>query len=155
MVWLVVPVFIVLGLAAYAGWLLWQLRQHQQRLAAQEAQAAARQAEHETWLAESIRIIAYNMLHKDLNLSEGVLRLRALLTALGVEGEQRAPYLVIDELAAEVDQFATHEARKALPAQARLHEDRAREAHERAYRERVLAAVEPLQHFAQTDKINY
>lgn len=151
MVWLIMPVLIVLVLAAYAGWLLWQLRQHRQRLAAQEAQAAARQAEHEAWLAESIRIIAQHMIHEDLNLSEGALRLRALLTALGVDGAQREPYLAIDELAAEVSQFATHEDRKALSAQARLHEDRAREVHERAYRERVLAAVQPLQHFVRPD----
>ena len=145
MAWLALPLIIVLALASYAGWLLWQLRQHRQRLAVQEAQAAARQAEHKDWLAESVRMIAHNMVHEDLNVSEGALRLRALLTALGVEGEARTPYLAIDELAEAVAQFATHADRQTLSAQARRNEDRAREAHERAYRERVLAAAESLQ----------
>jgi len=152
--WLVILLLIVLGLAGYAAWLLWQLRQNRQRLAQQEAQASARQAEHEAWLAESVCIIAHNMVHEDLNLSEGVLRLRALLTALGVADEARIPYQAIDELAAEVEQFATHEARQALTVQQRLQQDRAREAHERAYRERVLVAVQSLQTFARPSPSN-
>jgi hypothetical protein len=90
----------------------------------------------------------------DLNVSEGALRLRALLTALGVEGEARAPYRAIDELAAEVEQFATHEARQALSLPERMQQDRAREAHERAYRERVLAAIQSLQTFVRPSSLS-
>lgn len=142
--WLFLPLFIVLILASYAGWLLWRLRQHRHRLVALEAQAAARQADHEVWLAESVCLIAQNMVHEDLNVSEGVLRLQTLLTALGVEGEARGPYQAIDDLAAELKEFATHEARQALSAQERLQQDRAREAQERAYHTRVMAAVQAL-----------
>jgi hypothetical protein len=152
--WLLIPLLIVLGLAGYAAWLMWQLRQHRRRLAEQEAQAAARQAEHEACLAESVCIIAHNVVQEDLNVSEAVLRLRALLTALGVEGEARAPYRAIDELAERVEPFATHQARQALSVQERRDQDTAREAHERAYRERVLVAMQSLQTFVRPSSLS-
>lgn len=73
---LVIGIIIILLMCAYLGRLVWQL--NQQKKALQQARLARSQR-----LTESITIIANAMLSGECNHSEGVIRLKMLLDALG------------------------------------------------------------------------
>lgn len=140
----VVAVTIVLALAGYAGWLLWKLRQQRQILQRHEDEFERKKQEHEDYLIDSIQIIAQNMVADDLNLSEGSIRLKFLLDGLGLPDEERAAFNALDDLYEKVRDFDTHEARKQLSPRERNAQDLAREAHEAAHREPVLAVARTL-----------
>lgn len=141
---IVLAVLIVLALAGYAGWLHWKLYRHRRALAAQQAEYERQKTAHEDYLIDSIQIIARNMVDEDLNISEGAIRLKHLLDGLGLEDQERARFSALDELYDKVRDFDTHDARKALPVKERLQQDRAREAHERVHRTRVLETARVL-----------
>jgi hypothetical protein len=67
---------IVLALAVYAGWLWWRLLSQKRRRETHNAEVLA---ETEADLARSIAVIADGLLTRELNLSEGAIRLKVLL----------------------------------------------------------------------------
>lgn len=114
-------VAIVVGLASYAAWLLLALRQQKQKI------AAARQ-KRKDFTFDSVQIIAKAMLNDDCNLSEGVIRLNALLP--GIIPTALEKYSAMQQLYQVVMDMPTHEARRALPKNQRMRLDLTRESSE-------------------------
>jgi hypothetical protein len=118
---LVAAIIIVAGLASYAVLLLLALRKQKQKM------AAARQKQAD-FTYDSVRIIAKAMLNNDCNLSEGVIRLNALLP--GLKPKALDNYPAMQQLYSVVMDMPTHEARRALVKNQRMRLDLTRESAE-------------------------
>ncbi|MGR3806753.1 Protein of unknown function [Pasteurella testudinis DSM 23072] len=118
---LLAAIAIVVGLASYAAWLLLALRKQKQKI------AAARQ-KCKNFTFDSVQIIAKAMLNGDCNLSEGVIRLNALLP--GLKPQALDKYHAMQQLYQVVMEMPTHEARRALPKNQRMRLDLTRESSE-------------------------
>ncbi|MFC3853286.1 DUF2489 domain-containing protein [Salinispirillum marinum] len=147
---MLVAAIVLLGLAGYAAWLHIKLRQHRQAQAAEQAEFERKKQEHEAFLVDSIQIIAANMVNKDLNLSEGAIRIKHLLDGLELADSERAQFAACDNLYEQVKDMATHDARKALSAVERQRQDAERESHEQAHQVELLKAARVLQSYSFT-----
>ncbi|MDH3000588.1 hypothetical protein A1D23_01765 [Chelonobacter oris] len=112
---------VIVGLASYAAWLLLALRRQKQKI------TAARQ-KRQDFTYDSVQIIAKAMLNGDCNLSEGVIRLNALLPGLTPRAMDNYP--AMQQLYHVVMDMPTHEARRALPKNQRMRLDLTRESRE-------------------------
>ncbi|TNG93440.1 DUF2489 domain-containing protein [Pasteurellaceae bacterium USgator11] len=130
-----VAVVIVVGLASYATWLLLALRRQKQKI------AAARQKRHD-FTFDSVQIIAKAMLNDDCNLSEGVLRLNALLP--GLQPQALDKYSAMQQLYQTVMEMPTHEARRALPKNQRMRLDLTRESAEAELEQKIKLELRQL-----------
>lgn len=120
----IIAALILLGMAAYAVYLLLAVKKQNQAIKA--AQQQARQAR-VARLTESIEIIAKAMQSGDCNLSEGVLRLKMLLDPLG---NSLKNYPAMFALYETVQDMPTHEARRELKKNERMKLDLTRESKE-------------------------
>lgn len=120
----IIAALILLGMAAYAVYLLLAVKKQNQAIKA--AQQQARQAR-VARLTESIEIIAKAMQSGDCNLSEGVLRLKMLLDPLS---NSLKNYPAMFALYETVQDMPTHEARRELKKNERMKLDLTRESKE-------------------------
>lgn len=150
MIWMIVAFVVLLALACYAGWLHYKLYQHRQRKAQHEAEIERKKAEQETFLRESIQIIAANLVHEDLNPSEGAIRIKRLMDGLELDQQERSQFAVFDHLYDAVKDMATHDARKALSPVERKRQDEEREQHEQKHKVELLASARVLESYVFT-----
>lgn len=122
LVLLSIAALIVVLLGCYAAHLLLKLRQqkHQQQLVRQQRIQD---------IIVSIQTIAKAMEQQQCNYSEGAIRLCRLLESLPVapRPDFKGHYPALFSLYNQVQPFATHQARKALPRQERERQDLLRE----------------------------
>lgn len=145
MVWVGVGLIVILLLAAYAGWLHLRLYRLRQKQAEQRAESEQKRQAYEASLQESIQIIAANLVHEDLNPSEGAIRIKHLMDGLELDTNERDQFAVFDRLFDAVKDMATHDARKALSPSERRRQDSEREAHEQQHKVELLAAARQLE----------
>lgn len=111
---IILAVSIVMGLAFYAGRLLWLLKQQniQQQQAA--AKAAQQQQDKKQYLQESIVLISRAMLEQQCEFSEGALRLWVLLDhwPQADKPDATTSYPGIYQMYSVVKDMPTHQARK-------------------------------------------
>ncbi|WLD56957.1 DUF2489 domain-containing protein [Salinispirillum sp. LH 10-3-1] len=150
MVWVILALAILLALAGYAGWLHYKLYQHRQKQAQHDAEFERKKQAHEAFLQESIQIIAANLVHEDLNPSEGAIRIKHLMDGLELEQQERDQFAVFDRLYEAVKDMATHDARKALSPVERKRQDDEREQHEQAHKVELLASARVLESYVFT-----
>lgn len=134
-------VAIIIGLMVYA-FRLWrqvfqqkQARQQQQK--AREEETSQRRAE----ITDSASRLADALLNHDLNLSEGVIRLKVMLDHL-VDENDRQDFHAIYAMEEAVSGFAKREEREKLNGMQRLIQDAEREKIEARYRTDVRQAAE-------------
>ncbi|QUJ69209.1 DUF2489 domain-containing protein [Photobacterium sp. GJ3] len=128
--WLLVAgSLIVLVLAAYAGYLLYQLYKQKQRHTAFLARAEQQQAEaiavRNANILESVYIIAEAGKQEQCDMSEIAIRLYKLMTVLQAERSVNfsAQYPALYELYQVVEDMPRGDARKALAKQDRMKDD--------------------------------
>lgn len=111
---LVIGVLIIVGLAFYAGKLLWQVKEQKQALATAKAQYEAQKAARNAKLADSIHLITKAMKEKQCEYSEGCLRVWVLMSQYHFEPEKDLAnhYPAIFAMYEVVKDLPTHEARK-------------------------------------------
>ncbi|MFY0664069.1 MAG: DUF2489 domain-containing protein [Natronospirillum sp.] len=148
MLWVSLGVVIVLALAVYAGWLHYRLYQHRQKQALHDAEFERQKQAHEAFLQDSIQIIAKNLVHEDLNPSEGAIRIKHLMDGLELDVQEREQFSVFDTLYEAVKDMATHDARKALSPTERKRQDYEREQHEQKHKVDLLASARVLETYA-------
>jgi hypothetical protein len=137
-IWLAVSGALVVGaLGIYLGYLLRQIGA-QRRAGAEVAKilAAENQRMHDDRV-RSIELLCMAALDGDCDLSEACIRIHKLLSyypRLSAEGAGQT----IAAMYEEIQDFDTHEARRALPSAARRKQDRARRAIEDRHRDALL-----------------
>jgi hypothetical protein len=138
---------IILGLALYAGWLFYLLHQRrEQQSALQRRHDAENQRMHEDRM-RSVELLCTAALAGDCNLSEACIRLHHLLAYYpGLQAQ--APVALIASMYEEVADFATHEARLALPASELQRQDDVRAGIEARYRGTLLVELRKLKESA-------
>ncbi|KDM92141.1 DUF2489 domain-containing protein [Photobacterium galatheae] len=131
--WLLVAgSLIVLALASYAGYLLYQLYLQKQRHKAFIARAEQQQAEaivqRNTNILESVYIIAEAGKQEQCDMSEIAIRLYKLMTVLQAERSVNfsAQYPALYELYTVVEEMPRGDERKAMPKQDRMRDDMVR-----------------------------
>ncbi|WP_233117439.1 DUF2489 domain-containing protein [Aggregatibacter actinomycetemcomitans] len=117
---LIAAVCIVAGMIGYAVYLLLALQKQKKALQLARQNRINR-------IKESLEIIAKAMLNGDCNLSEGVLRLKMLLEPVGMALKN---YPAMWQLYEMVEGMPTHNARKELKKNERMHLDLRRESAE-------------------------
>lgn len=146
MIWLlvIVAILMVVGLAAYAGWLLLQVRQQRQRVAQSRAQRLkAEQAKHD-YVVESVRVLARHIVDGELNISEGAIRLKVLLDNIALSDIDKQRFVAFERMFEQVKDLDTHASRAALTADQRKAQDRVRHKAEFQHRDAVVAAAQAL-----------
>jgi hypothetical protein len=96
---------IVIGLAAYAGWLLVQLRNQSNRAKQAQIELQAELEEKNLKARQSIQIIARALLQKDLSDTEAAMRIAYLsqqVKATELETEQFSVFVQLAEAAAHI-----------------------------------------------------
>lgn len=133
---IILALLIIAGLSFYAGKLLFQLKQQNQR------QQRAREGRIET-ICESVDTIAKAMEQQQCDLSEGAIRICNLLAALPLSAppDFRAQFPHIHTLFVEISGFAVLEARQQLSKAERRKQDVAREQIESEHETNVLAEL--------------
>ncbi|GAB6263446.1 DUF2489 domain-containing protein [Photobacterium sp. R1] len=131
--WLLVAgSLIVLALAFYAGYLLYQLylqkQRHQAFIARAEAQQAEAIVQRNTNILESVYIIAEAGKQEQCDMSEIAIRLYKLMTVLQAERSVNfsAQYPALYELYTVVEEMPRGDERKAMPKQDRMRDDMVR-----------------------------
>tara|TARA_B100002049_G_C16016068_1_gene348056 strand:- start:537 stop:1004 length:468 start_codon:yes stop_codon:yes gene_type:complete len=142
---LIVGVIVILGLGFYAGRLLFQLKQQNQR------HASARNARIDT-ITESIETIAKAMEQQQCDLSEGAIRICNLLSALPLKQppDYQARFPHIHTLFVEVSGFAILQDRQKLSKAEKQQQDKAREEIESSHESRVLPELSDIKAFCQS-----
>lgn len=147
LIYVSVAVILVAALAAYAGWLLWQVRLQKQKLAASKAQRLkAGQAKHD-YVVESCQVIARHIVDGELNVSEGAIRLKVLLDNINLSDIDKQRFVAFERLFASVKDLDTHESRSALTADQRKSQDRVRHKAEFQHQDAVVSAAKVLLEF--------
>lgn len=134
---LIVASLIVIGLAFYAGKLLYLLH----------IQNKARRHKAETrrdYLDESIYTISMAVTQQQCSLSEASIRLCVLLDHLGDGSHYPDTYPAIHELYYRIRHMPTHDAWKALPKAQRRKMEREREEYEAELETKILREAEQL-----------
>lgn len=137
---LLVALVVIAALVAWLVTLLRRLSRQQESARLAETQlAASNQTRHEERV-RSMELISIAALAGDCDLSEACIRVHHLLQFYpGLARDER--FLAITEMYEELRDFATHDARAALPAAERLRQDRARSEIEARYRLEMLASL--------------
>lgn len=138
---------IIASLAFYAWRLTQAVKEKEREQAAIEQERQQKQQEQKAYLAESIRVIASNVITEDLNLSEAVIRSKMLMDGLLLQPDERQPYDILEVVYQRIKDFDTHQARKALSSLERQAQDVEREEIEEKYREQLIACFTKLQKF--------
>jgi len=133
---------IVLALAAYAVWLWWRVASQKRE---RDTHNAAVLAETESDLANSLAIIADSLLTRELNLSEGAIRLKVLLDHWYSPGSGQHDYPAIYRLFLSTANMPRGEQRDAYPKREIRRLDREREMLEVAARDDILREAAALQ----------
>lgn len=136
---IIAAVLLVLAMAAYAAFLWHKVYRQNQHI--QQAQAERRRH-----LAESIDIIAMAMAQGQCNVSEGVLRLKPLAEAAGLDF---STYTAMNKLHEVVAEMPILEARKQLKRNERMKLDLVRESAEAEHQTQILAEAETLRQAVQ------
>ncbi|MDO6566740.1 DUF2489 domain-containing protein [Alteromonas sp. 1_MG-2023] len=141
----IVALLIIVALSYYAGRLLFQLKQQNQR------QKKIRDERIES-ISESIITIAKAMEQQQCDLSEGVIRIVNLLGALPILSppDHKASYPHTYALFLEVSGFAVLEDRQKLSKQERRKQDIAREQIESDYESKVLSEIPAIKSYCQS-----
>ena len=144
MIWLILAfaALVIIGLAFYAGKLLFLLSKQNQR------QKAAR-AERIKTISQSISTIAMAMEQQQCDLSEGTIRICNLLEALPVQPlpNFNDEFPAIFTLFKSISHFATLEARQALDKKTRRQQDMQREEIESKFESQVLQELPAITRF--------
>ncbi|NMH60612.1 DUF2489 domain-containing protein [Alteromonas ponticola] len=148
MMWIglaIAGVIIILALGFYAGRLLYQLKQQNQRHQLARDKRTAK-------IVESIQVIVKAMLQQQCELSEGAIRLCNLLEALPSASppDYSEQYPKLYEFFHKVSGFAILDARAKLPKSERMRQDVAREQIEADYETAVLKELPALQAYCNT-----
>ena len=136
---IIAAVLLVLAMAAYAAFLWRKVYRQKQRI--QQAQSDRRAK-----LADSIDIIAMAMVQGQCNVSEGVLRLKPLAEAAGLDF---TVYPAMNALHGVVAEMPILEARKQLKRNERMKLDLVRESAEAEHETHILAEAEALRQAVQ------
>ncbi|MBO7921406.1 DUF2489 domain-containing protein [Alteromonas sp. KS69] len=141
----IVALLIIVALGFYAGRLLFQLKQQNQR------QQKVRDERIKT-ISESIYTIAKAMEQQQCDLSEGVIRIVNLLGALPILSppDHKASYPHTYALFVEVSGFAVLEDRQKLSKQEKRKQDIAREQIESDYESKVLSEMPAIKAYCQS-----
>ena len=142
-----VAVLIVAGLAGYAFHLTRLVKQKEQSIKEAQEAEAAKLKKQRAYIEESLKVISMNVIEEDLNLSEATIRCKVLIDMLMMTEEQRAPYLLLDEVYEQIKGFDTHQARKALTKQERKQQDETRASIEEKYEDQLKAVFTKLRNF--------
>ncbi|MCJ8314720.1 MAG: DUF2489 domain-containing protein [Saccharospirillaceae bacterium] len=135
MIWIVVAVLIVLGLASYASFLYWTLfnnkKKNQIALKKSESEQVVAEQKHQNYLQTSLHVIAKSALNGELNFSEGCIRIKVLLDNLNfemleIDGLNKTQFAIVDDVYEQLQIFDTHQARKELSDKERKQQDRKR-----------------------------
>lgn len=142
-----IAILIVLALAAYAYHLTRKVKQQEQQTAELQRKREAAEKDKKEYLVESLQVISASALKQELSPSEAVIRCKVLLDGMELTEDQWQPYVVLQQVFAQVCEFDTHQARKALPKEERRRQDRAREAIEQQYNEELQLCFKKLTSF--------
>lgn len=138
----VAALLLIAALAGYAVWLWWRVASQKRE---REVHNAGVLAETEADLASSIAIIADSLLTRELNLSEGAIRLKVLLDHWYAPGSGQGDYPAIYRLFLATSTMPRGEQRDAFPRRAIQRLDRDREMLEVEARDDVLREAARLQ----------
>ncbi|WP_105253250.1 DUF2489 domain-containing protein [Pseudoalteromonas sp. T1lg75] len=143
---LIIGALIVAGLAFYAGRLLWQVREQNQRLAKQQAEYAQKRAARNAKLSDSINLIAKAMKEGQCEYSEGCLRVWVLMSqhSCAQELNLEVEYPGVFAMYEAVKDLPTHDARKKYSKKEIFKQDSARWRKEQELEEQILADSEKL-----------
>ncbi|WP_105188557.1 DUF2489 domain-containing protein [Pseudoalteromonas sp. T1lg48] len=143
---LVIGALIIAGLAFYAGRLLWQVREQNQRLAKQQAEYAQKRAARNAKLSDSINLIAKAMKEGQCEYSEGCLRVWVLMSqhTSAQELDLEVEYPGVFAMYEAVKDLPTHEARKKYSKKEIFKQDSARWRKEQELEEQILVDSEKL-----------
>lgn len=148
MIWLMgIALLVVLGLAAYAGWLLYQVRQQRQKVEAARQQRLASERAKYDYIVESCQVIARHVVEGELNISEAAIRLKVLLDNLALSDIDRQRFIAFERLFSAVKELDTHEHRAALAPEVRKSQDKIRHQAEFTHRSAVVEAAEVVTRF--------
>ncbi|WP_088329278.1 DUF2489 domain-containing protein [Lacimicrobium sp. SS2-24] len=134
---IIIVALIVIGLAFYAGRLLYLL--HMQTKTRKRNDASRRH-----YLNESIYTISMATAQQQCSLSEASIRLCVLLDHLNDQQHYPDSYPALHELYSRIKHMPTHDAWKALPKAQRREMERERDAHEAELESQILKEVEQL-----------
>tara|TARA_R110000772_G_scaffold96406_21_gene195039 strand:- start:5526 stop:5975 length:450 start_codon:yes stop_codon:yes gene_type:complete len=139
---IVIALFIIAGLAFYAGKLLFMLNKQNKKMTQTKQQRVSR-------LMESIHTIAMAVEQQQCNLSEGCIRLYHLHESLPIDNkpDYASQYPGLYALYTKVSNLPTHEARNKLTTLDRKTQDNARETAETELESQILRDVVKLQSF--------
>jgi hypothetical protein len=139
---LLIALFIVAGLAFYAGALLFKLRAQKERRNHKTRQRIKN-------ISESIQTIAKALEQQQCNLSEGCIRLFHLLEALPIKDkpDYSNQFTGIYSLYNQVKDFPTHEVRKAQSKKETKQQDSQREKLEFQFESQILNEIAVLKSF--------
>lgn len=137
----------LIPLAGYALHLHFEARR-QAMLANQAREKKQREARHS--IMENLLILARTLEDRQVNLTEGCLRVRVFLDLLD-EGThvQREDFAVFDQVHQKARHLATHAEREALPLDEREQQDQQRRALEEQYEAQVHQAAVALREFCE------
>lgn len=134
MYWFLFAIILIAALGAYALWLwrqVWQRARDDER-----RQRAGQEA-----LLDQMEIMCRAILQKQMNITEGALRLASLLDKLSARPPQPLDLASIHHLADQASVFAIGAARETLPRDERQRQDRAREMLEAEQEEALMSSV--------------
>jgi uncharacterized membrane-anchored protein YhcB (DUF1043 family) len=144
---IVLGLFIIVALGAYAAGLLLTLRrQGQERQRAEDERRAAVDAKRAA-VFEDIRYIAAAMIEDRCEISEGVFRIAKLFDTLSLSERVAPDYPQLFKHFERIKDHPIMEARKALPKQERMKLDLQRMKSESELAEGILADVQRLKDF--------
>ena len=111
---------VIVPLAAYAGYLLYQLNLQKKRLQAEEKQQQQARLRHDKKVLSSVLIIVRAMQEEQCDLSEGCWRLSVLLQSLKASTGLEQDFPAIFELYEKIKHMPILEERKKLAKQQRM-----------------------------------
>jgi len=122
---IVVASLIVLGLSLYAGKLIAQVRLQQQQAQLKLKQQQADIEKHNSYLIDSIELIAKAVIEQQCELSEAAIRICRLLEKVYTEDDRAYPtrYPALHKLDCFLADYPTHQGYKALKRQERMRFD--------------------------------
>lgn len=133
---------IIVALAAYAAWLCWRVASQKRE---RDTHNAAVLAETEADLANSLSVIADSLLTRELNISEGAIRLKVLLDHWYSPGSGQNDYPAIYRLFLSTANMPRGEQRDRYPKREIRRLDREREMLEVSARDDILREAAHLQ----------
>ncbi|HEY7771563.1 MAG TPA: DUF2489 domain-containing protein [Marinagarivorans sp.] len=139
--------FVVLALAAVAGFLHWQLHLRKKRDAQLLAKQEARIAKHRQDAINSLRIIGRSYLAEQVELGEAGIRVSNLMDYLALSEAQRAPFRVFDEVNAKIKHIPILQAWKDLPSKERRQHLKVIQQTEVQYKDFAMDAAKALANF--------